>query len=76
MTLIIFLSYSGKWDIMQAASRIAAEYASSPQRRAEKDLKKRFKRGYHVKQRAENLQNAWALGGFLQPHEKVSPLFL
>lgn len=35
MTLIIFLSYSGKWDIMQAASRIAVEYASSPQRRAE-----------------------------------------
>ncbi|MBP5689958.1 MAG: di-trans,poly-cis-decaprenylcistransferase [Bacteroidales bacterium] len=25
MTLVIFLSYSGKWDILQAASRIAAE---------------------------------------------------
>ena len=35
MTLIVFLSYSGKWDIMQAASRIAADYASCPERRAE-----------------------------------------
>ncbi|MGN0188746.1 MAG: polyprenyl diphosphate synthase [Candidatus Cryptobacteroides sp.] len=35
MTLIVFLSYSGKWDIMQAASRIAADYASCPERRPE-----------------------------------------
>lgn len=34
MTLIVFLSYSGKWDIIQAASRIAADYASCPERRA------------------------------------------
>ncbi|MCQ2139354.1 MAG: polyprenyl diphosphate synthase [Bacteroidales bacterium] len=27
MTMIIFLSYSGKWDIMQATKRIAKEYA-------------------------------------------------
>lgn len=27
LTMIIFLSYSGKWDIMQASKRIAAEYA-------------------------------------------------
>ena len=27
LTMIIFLSYSGKWDIMQAAKRIAVEYA-------------------------------------------------
>lgn len=27
LTLIIFLSYSGKWDIMQAAKRLAADYA-------------------------------------------------
>ena len=35
MTLIVFLSYSGKWDIMQAASRIAADCLSCPERRAE-----------------------------------------
>lgn len=34
MTLIVFLSYSGKWDIIQAASRIAADYASCSERRA------------------------------------------
>lgn len=27
LTLIIFLSYSGKWDIMQAAAKLAAEYS-------------------------------------------------
>ncbi len=32
MTLIIFLSYSGKWDILQAAKRIAAEMAEHPER--------------------------------------------
>lgn len=30
ITLIIFLSYSGKWDIMQAARRIAEEAAADP----------------------------------------------
>ena len=31
MTLIIFLSYSGKWDILQAAKNIAREYSSNPE---------------------------------------------
>lgn len=31
LTLIIFLSYSGKWDILQAAKRMAKEYARDPQ---------------------------------------------
>ncbi len=30
MTLVIFLSYSGKWDILQAAKRMAKEYADNP----------------------------------------------
>jgi len=30
LTLILFLSYSGKWDILQAARSIAREYASHP----------------------------------------------
>lgn len=30
ITLIIFLSYSGKWDIMQAVRRIASEAAANP----------------------------------------------
>lgn len=30
LTLVIFLSYSGKWDILQAAKSIAREYASCP----------------------------------------------
>ena len=29
--LIIFLSYSGKWDILQAAEKLALEYAGKPQ---------------------------------------------
>jgi len=32
LTLIIFLSYSGKWDILQAAKRIAREAAADPSR--------------------------------------------
>lgn len=32
LTLVIFLSYSGKWDILQAAKNIAREYASCPER--------------------------------------------
>lgn len=28
LTLIVFLSYSGKWDILQAAKRLAVEFAS------------------------------------------------
>ena len=35
LTLIIFLSYSGKWDILQAARRMAEEMASCPERRQE-----------------------------------------
>lgn len=35
LTLIIFLSYSGKWDILQAALRMAEEIAACPERRAE-----------------------------------------
>lgn len=31
MTLVVFLSYSGKWDILQAATRMAKEYASCPE---------------------------------------------
>lgn len=32
MTLVIFLSYSGKWDILQAAGKLAAECAEDPER--------------------------------------------
>ena len=32
LTLIVFLSYSGKWDIFQAACRLAAEAAADPGR--------------------------------------------
>lgn len=31
LTLIIFLSYSGKWDILQAAKKIVHEYAGKPE---------------------------------------------
>lgn len=31
LTLILFLSYSGKWDILQAAKAIAKQYAGCPQ---------------------------------------------
>ncbi len=30
LTLIIFLSYSGKWDILQAVKKVVLEYASNP----------------------------------------------
>ena len=33
LTLIIFLSYSGKWDILQAAKRMALDLLDDPQRR-------------------------------------------
>ena len=32
LTLIIFLSYSGKWDILQAAKKMAVEVLESPER--------------------------------------------
>lgn len=32
LTLIVFLSYSGKWDILQAAKAIAREYAGCPEK--------------------------------------------
>lgn len=32
LTLILFLSYSGKWDILQAAKALARECASDPER--------------------------------------------
>ena len=32
MTLVIFLSYSGKWDIFQAARKMAADMAADPGR--------------------------------------------
>ena len=35
LTLIIFLSYSGKWDILQAAKKMALEIADHPERREE-----------------------------------------
>ena len=31
LTLILFMSYSGKWDILQAARRLAAEAAANPE---------------------------------------------
>lgn len=35
LTLIVFLSYSGKWDIFQAAKKMAAEMMADPQKRNE-----------------------------------------
>ena len=35
LTFIIFLSYSGKWDILQAAKRMAVEILECPERRDE-----------------------------------------
>ena len=35
LVLIIFLSYSGKWDILQAAQKMAAEIAEHPERKDE-----------------------------------------
>lgn len=35
LTLIVFLSYSGKWDILQAAKRLAVEILECPERREE-----------------------------------------
>ena len=32
LTLIVFLSYSGKWDILQAAKKMAAEMLENPQK--------------------------------------------
>lgn len=30
LTLVVFMSYSGKWDILQAAKRLAKDYADNP----------------------------------------------
>ena len=35
LTLIVFLSYSGKWDILQAAKKLALEMVEHPERRPE-----------------------------------------
>ena len=35
LTLIVFLSYSGKWDILQAAKKMAAEVLENPERKDE-----------------------------------------
>ena len=35
LTLIVFLSYSGKWDILQAAKKMAAEILENPDRKDE-----------------------------------------
>ena len=35
LTLIVFLSYSGKWDILQAAKKMAADMLEHPERREE-----------------------------------------
>ena len=35
LTLIVFLSYSGKWDILQAAKKLAAEMVEHPERQEE-----------------------------------------
>ena len=32
LTLIVFLSYSGKWDILQAAKKLVREAVSSPEK--------------------------------------------
>lgn len=32
LTLIIFLSYSGEWDILQAAKKMALEYSGNPEK--------------------------------------------
>ena len=37
MTLIVFLSYSGKWDIFQAARKMAAELAANPAKEPEQE---------------------------------------
>lgn len=37
LVLIIFLSYSGKWDILQAAKKLALELAADPEKREESD---------------------------------------
>lgn len=31
LTLILFMSYSGRWDILQAAKKLAKDYASHPE---------------------------------------------
>lgn len=31
LTLVVFFSYSGKWDILQAAKKMAEEYSGNPQ---------------------------------------------
>ncbi len=31
LTLVVFFSYSGKWDILQAAKKMAKEYSNDPQ---------------------------------------------
>ncbi|MBQ8170142.1 MAG: di-trans,poly-cis-decaprenylcistransferase [Bacteroidales bacterium] len=38
LTLIIFLSYSGKWDILQAAKRMAADLDGDPEKLEAMDL--------------------------------------
>ena len=38
LDLIIFLSYSGKWDILQAARKFAADFASDPEGAAQAGL--------------------------------------
>lgn len=35
LTLIVFMSYSGKWDILQAAKKMALEMAADPERAGE-----------------------------------------
>ena len=35
LTLIVFLSYSGKWDILQAAKKMAEDMMESPRKKAE-----------------------------------------
>lgn len=35
LTLIVFLSYSGKWDILQAAKKMAVEMVEHPEKREE-----------------------------------------
>ena len=31
LTLVVFFSYSGKWDILQAAKKMAEEYSGNPE---------------------------------------------
>ena len=37
LTMIVFLSYSGKWDILQAAKKMAFDMINNPEKAKELD---------------------------------------